>query len=140
MRVEESIDVDRPVEAVWAVVADHAQDPRWCRKVQSAERVEEGRWRLRHRPVPLRPALELAVEDLDVEPPHRLTMRETDDGSRFDVEYRIASAVGGARFTQISDFEFERLPRLLRDVFARGVRRDVRGQLRALKELVESGG
>jgi hypothetical protein len=33
--------------------------------------------------------------------------------------------------------EWKRLPRILRGTFARGVRRDVRGQLRALKRLLE---
>jgi hypothetical protein len=41
------------------------------------------------------------------------------------------------RFTQISNFEWKKLPRVLQGTLARGVRRDVRGQLRALKQHLE---
>ena len=43
----------------------------------------------------------------------------------------------GTRFTQISEFEWKKLPRALHGTFARGVRRDVRGQLEAIKRLLE---
>jgi hypothetical protein len=43
----------------------------------------------------------------------------------------------GTRFTQLSEFEWKKLPRVLHGTFARGVRRDVRGQLQALKRLLE---
>jgi hypothetical protein len=55
----------------------------------------------------------------------------------FEVEYRLEEVLEGTRFTQISDFEWKRLPKVLHGTFARGVRRDVRGQLRALKRLLE---
>jgi hypothetical protein len=38
---------------------------------------------------------------------------------------------------QISEFEWKKRPRFLHGTFARGVRRDVRGQLQALKRLLE---
>jgi uncharacterized protein YndB with AHSA1/START domain len=118
------------------LVADPANDPRWCRKVKEVARVGERRWTLTHKPVPLRPALQMSVEQLDVQPPSRLTLREEDDVSIFRVEYRLEPSATGTRFTQISEFEWKKLPRALHGTFARGVRRDVRGQLRALKRLL----
>jgi hypothetical protein len=81
--------------------------------------------------------MELALQQLDLQPPSRLTLREEDEASTFDVEYRLEPSETGTRFTQIREFEWKKLPRLLHGTFARGVRRDVRGQLRALKRLLE---
>ena len=81
--------------------------------------------------------MELTVEHLEVAPPSRLTLRQEDEASIFDVEYRLAPSEEGTRFMQISEFEWKKLPRFLHGTFARGVRRDVRGQLQALKRLLE---
>jgi uncharacterized protein YndB with AHSA1/START domain len=137
MRVEESIEIDRTPEDVWAFVADPQNDPRWCRKVKSVDPIGESRWRVLHKPVPMRPAMELVVERIEAEPPRRLTVREEDEASVFEVEYRLEEAGSGTQFTQVSEFEWKRLPKILHGTFARGVRRDLRGQLRALKGLLE---
>jgi uncharacterized protein YndB with AHSA1/START domain len=137
MRVEESVDIARPPEDVWAYVVDPANDPRWCRKVKSVRRVGDRRWEVVHRPVPLRAPMVLALEQLVLDAPSRLTMRQSDEASTFDVEYRLTPTPRGTRFTQVSEFEFKRLPRLLHGTFARGVRNDVRRQLRALERLME---
>jgi hypothetical protein len=63
----------------------------------------------------------------------RLTLREEDEASIFDVEYRLERSDTGTSFTQSSEFEWKKLPRVLHGTFARGVRRDVRAQLQALK-------
>jgi hypothetical protein len=81
--------------------------------------------------------MELELEQLDLQPPSRLTLREEDEASVFHVEYRLEPIDTGTRFTQVSEFEWKKLPRILHGTFARGVRRDVRGQLRALKSLLE---
>ena len=81
--------------------------------------------------------MELMLEQLEVQPPSRLTLREEDHASVFHVAYRLESSKMGTRFTQVSEFEWKKLPRVLHGTFARGVRRDVRGQLRALKRLLE---
>jgi uncharacterized protein YndB with AHSA1/START domain len=137
IRVEESVEIAASPDEVWAVVADPDNDPRWCRKVESVQPTADGRWTVSHKPVPLRPPIELVVEHLVVDPPRRLVLREEDEVSIFNVEYRIESGEAGTRFTQISVFEWKKLPRVLHGTFARGVRRDVRGQLQALKQLVE---
>jgi uncharacterized protein YndB with AHSA1/START domain len=137
MRVEESVEIARPREAVWDFVADPSNDPRWCSKVQAVESAGDRRWTVVHKPVPLRPAAELVLEYLEARPPERLTMREEDDASVFEVEYRLVRVGTGTRFTQVSEFEFKKLPRLLHGPFNRGVRRDIRAQLQALKLVLE---
>ena len=119
------------------MVADPLNDSRWCSKVKSVEGAGDGRWTVSHKPVPLRAAMEQTLEQLEVELPSRLTLREEDEASIFHVEYRLEPSEVGTRFTQISEFEWKKLPRVLHGTFARGVRRDVRGQLQALKRLLE---
>jgi uncharacterized protein YndB with AHSA1/START domain len=137
IRIEEHIEIARSPETVWALVADPLEDPRWCKKVKSVKVAGDNRWTVIHKPVPLRPAMELSVEHLAVERPHRLSLREEDEVSVFQVEYRLEPIDAGTRLTQMSDFEWKSLPRVLHGIFARGVRRDVRNQLRALKRLLE---
>jgi len=128
------------LQDVWELISDPANDPRWCAKVKSVQPIGPGRWKVLHKPVPLRPAVGLSLEQLELEPPARLLMRQEDDASIFTVEYRLAPSAEGTRFMQVSEFEWKTLPRILHGTFARGVRRDVRGQLRALKGALEAGG
>ena len=54
--------------------------------------------------------MELMVEHLAADPPSRLAMREEDDVSVFAVEYRLDRHGAATRFTQVSEFEWKRLP------------------------------
>lgn len=137
MRVEESIEIARSCEEVWSFVVDPMNDPKWCPKVISVQPSGPGGWLVRHRPVPLRPSLELAVKHLELDAPSRLTMREEDATSTFEVQYRLEPTSIGTRFTQVSDFQWKKLPRVLHKTFERGVRRDIQGQLHALKGVLE---
>ena len=119
-------------------MADPANDPRWCSKVKSVEAAGDSRWAVTHKPVPLRPPMELVLEQVDVKAPHRLTLRAEDEASLFHVEYRLEGIEGRTRFTQVSEVEWKRLPRVLHGTFARGTRRDMRNQLRSLKRLLEN--
>lgn len=139
VRVEASIEIRCPPELLWETVSDPRNDPRWCPKVKSVEAGADSRWRVMHKPIPLRPAVELVVEHVELEPPTRLKLREEDDASVFEVEYMLEPTDNGTRLTQVSEFEWKRLPRLLRGLAARGVERDVRTQLRELKRLFEGG-
>jgi uncharacterized membrane protein len=138
MRVAETVEIARPLDEVWAFVADHANDPQWCKKVMSVKAVAPRRWQVAHKPVPLRPAVTLMIEQLELDSPRRLRLREEDDASVFDVEYQLEHAGQGTRFTQTSDFEWKALPRFMHKAFARGVQRDVRHQLRELKRVLEA--
>jgi hypothetical protein len=122
---------------VWATVVDPLNDPCWCPKVKSVRASGEDRWTITHKPVPLRPPMEMVVEQIEAEPPQRLRLREEDEASTFDVEYRLQARGTGTRFAQISEFQWKRLPRFPHRTFEHGVRRDVRNQLRALKRLIE---
>jgi carbon monoxide dehydrogenase subunit G len=136
--VEEAIEIGRPPEAVWRFVVDPTNDTRWCRKVRSVEQSGPRRWEVVHKPVPLRPPIRLSLEQLELDMPSKITMRQEDEVSVFDVVYRLEPLHAGTRFTQVSEFEWKKLPPLVGQLFAHGVRRDIRCQLRALKRVLES--
>lgn len=88
MRVEARIAIARPPEEVWEFVVDHSNDPTWCRKVKAAEPAGGAKWKVWHKPVPLRPVALLETTHLYEDPPD-LAIREEDPSSVFDVEYRL---------------------------------------------------
>ena len=136
-RVEETIRIAQPPEKVWAVVADPGNDSRWCRTVKSVDPVGDRRWRVMHKPIPLRPPRELELKQLAAEPPRRLVLAQEDAAAFFKVEYRLEPTQTGTRFTQVSEFTWKTLPHVLHGMFGRAVGREVRAQLRALKVLLE---
>lgn len=138
MRVSETIEIKRGIEEVWDFVCDPTNDPAWCPKVRSVARAGPNRWVVNHAPIPLRPTIVLTVDQVTADAPHRLVLRQEDETSIFDVEYRLEPTPWGMRFTQISDFSWKRLPMLVQRVLAPGVRRDVRRQLRDLKRTLEA--
>lgn len=134
MRVEESIEIARPPQEVWDFVVDPTNDPRWCSKVKVVESAGPGVWKVTHKPVPWRAAIELDLRHVELDVPRRMLIREEDDVSVFEVEYRLEPSDLGTRFTQISEIEWKRLPRFLNGIFERGVRRDLQVQLRGLRD------
>jgi uncharacterized protein YndB with AHSA1/START domain len=86
MRVEEAIEIEHPMQSVWAVVADPQNDLRWCRAVKSVDPVGERRWRVMHKPIPLRPPRQLELKQLEAEAPRRLVLRQEDTAALFRVE------------------------------------------------------
>jgi uncharacterized protein YndB with AHSA1/START domain len=138
MRVEVCVEIRRSPEDVWAFVVDHGNDPWWCKKVRSVEPAGERSWSVTHKPVPLRPPMTLTVEQLEAIPPELLILREEDRASVFKVTYRLEADRLGTRFTQSSEFEWKKLPKVLHTTFARGVRRDLQRQLRDLKHVLQA--
>jgi uncharacterized protein YndB with AHSA1/START domain len=137
MRVEEAIEIAQPAQSVWATVADPQNDLRWCRAVKSVDPAGERRWRVMHKPIPLRPPRQLELKQLEAEPPRWLVLRPEDAAAVFRVEYRLEPTRTGTRFTQVSEFVWKSVPPVLHGTFGRAVRREMRGQLQALKALVE---
>jgi hypothetical protein len=137
VHVRASIEVRRPLEVVWAFVANPCNDLRWCPKVRHVEPAGDNRWKVLHQPVPLRPATPLILERVEAEPLRRMKLREEDAASIFEVEYRLGHTADGTAFTQTSTFHWKRLPRIAQRILAVGVRRDVKRQLRELKRVLE---
>jgi uncharacterized protein YndB with AHSA1/START domain len=142
MRIEKTIHISRPPEAVWEYVADARNDPRWCHKVDSVEQVAGdgpgpgAKYRVLHRPRPRKQAVELSMEVLEFDPPRRLRWREVDEDGVFDVVYELQASRGGTDFSQRDDIEWK-ISRLLYPIARASVSRDIDRQLRSLKTLLD---
>lgn len=142
MQIVRDIHIARPVEEVFAFVSEPSNDPAWCRKVLSVQQTggsgpgPGSSYRVVHRPIPLRPAREMAFTCLDWSPPHRIEWREDDRDDVLHVTYRLASDGDGTRFTQDDDARLG-APRVLHPVIRHGIGHDVSRQLHALKRLLE---
>ena len=136
MLIEREIEIARPVEDVFAFVADARNDVRWCHKVKSVARVDDDRYEVVHRPVPLRPARQMEMRRVRSEPPRLIEWLEDDGHDVFRVTYELERTSAGTRFRQRSDADVA-VPRLLQPVFRRGIERDMARQLRDLKALLE---
>jgi uncharacterized protein YndB with AHSA1/START domain len=143
VRIERSIEIDRPPADVFAVVADMRRDPEWCKRVLSCEQVEgEGpgagaRYRSVHRPQRLRKPMELDVRVEAFEPPDSMRLREQDTDGVFRVTYSLEPHAGGTRITQCSEVDLS-LPRVLHPVGRFEIGRHLKEQLAALKRLLEA--
>ena len=138
MLIEREVEIARPVEDVFAFVADPRNDPLWCRKVQSVEHVSDGRYTVVHRPVPLRPAREMDLHVVASEPPHRMETTQDDGADVFRVTYELEPAPAGTRLRQRSEASIGAVPKPLHPLWRHGIGRDVARQLRDLKKLLES--
>jgi hypothetical protein len=143
MRIEKSILIDRPLEAVWEYIADGRNDPKWCKKVISVDQVTgdvpgpDASYRVVHRPFRLEKPKELTVTVEEFNPPRRMQVREEDDDSVFDVTYELGPTGAGTRLTQRDQIEW-RIPRFQRPVARWMVGRDIENQLSTLKRVLES--
>jgi uncharacterized protein YndB with AHSA1/START domain len=143
MLIERSIEIERPADEVFDFLVDARNDVRWCHKVRSVELVSPdgpgagARYRVVHKPVPLRPAREMDYSCEAAERPHRIAWREDDGTDVIEVEYRLTPDDGGTLFEQRDEAHLG-APRLLRPVLRAGLRHDLGRQLRALRRLLEA--
>jgi uncharacterized protein YndB with AHSA1/START domain len=136
--------ISRPVEDVWAFIADARNDPRWCDKVESVDQVAgegpgpDARYRVVHRPVSLKKPKELTVIVEELTRPTRLRLREEDDDGVFNVTYELEQAGEGTRLTQHDQIEWK-IPRFQQPIARWMVSRDIANQFSALKRRLEAG-
>jgi uncharacterized membrane protein len=136
VEIVRSIEISKPVDAVFAFLADPRNDTRWCPKVRSVELVDDGRYAVVHKPVPGKPERQLEMTLVASEPPRRIEWREDDGTDVFEVTYELEDLGGRTRFTQRSVAELG-APRLMRPIYKAGIERDMARQLKELKTLLE---
>jgi uncharacterized protein YndB with AHSA1/START domain len=145
MEIERMIVIERAAQEVWDYIADPRNDPQWCDKVQSVEQLEGdgpgpgARYKVMHRPIPMRKPKELTVTVEEFEPPSRMRIREEDEDGVFDVTYELESAGDGTRLTQRDRIDWK-LPRFQQPLARRLVTRDIAHQFAALKRRLENTG
>lgn len=143
MLIERTVEIERPVQDVYDFVVDARNDPEWCPKVRSVELVGRdapgpgARYRVVHKPIPLRPAREMSFTCEAAERPSRIEWLEDDGTDTIRVTYALEpTPSGGTRMTQRDDAELG-ASRLMQPVMKRGIGADVQKQLKALKRLLE---
>jgi hypothetical protein len=142
VQIVKSTSIGCPIAVVFALVSDARNDPRWCSKVLSVVQVEGdepgpgARYRVLHKPVPLRPARQMDHSCIEWEPPNRVRWREDDGSDVILVTYELEDLGDRTKMTQRSDAELA-APRFLWPAMRMGVGHDVARQLRALRELLE---
>ncbi len=137
---EVSETIDRPVEAVWALMSDFRQMPDWMAEVEHID--IDG-------PGPPAPGLRLATrvkrsrtpletEIVSWSPPHEMALRSRQGGICATYTYRCRPAASGTRVTlQASCRADGLLWRLLHPLIATMMKRADGGQVAALKALAE---
>lgn len=144
MRIENQVEIERPVEEVFAFVSDAANDPEWCSRVISIEQTAGdgpgpgARYDCKHRPTIAPPIIrEISVEEW--RPPELVRWRQEDSNGVFSITYTLGSTPTGTRLTQTDEIEWK-VPRIAQPFAKRTVRRHMRKQMGDLKQLLESRG
>lgn len=138
-----TIDIDRPVEDVFAVVADPRNDHRWCERVSGCEAVDGGeprvgaRYAVEHRPS-LHRAHTRHIEIVELDRPRKVVSVQEDRIAHWTISYLLEpNGNGGTRLTQRDDIEW-RVTSMGRPIARRIVSRHLGDQLGTLKALLES--
>lgn len=134
IRFETGVHIDRPRDAVFAVVADPETYPRWNSAVR-AVRPREGGFRL-ERDLPSGPAENL-LEVVSATAPEEVVIRASEGPTPFTYRYRLHEADGGTDVSLAAEVELEGVPRILEPVAGRAVRRGVEENFSKLKRLLE---
>ncbi len=144
MRIEESVEIDRPPEEVFAYVADPEHLPEWSGIVQEVSKEGQGQPREGDRFTTAAKFLgrrfETPMEVVAHEPPRRHSDRST--GGPFEQEYTFIveeTEGGGTRLTQVAEGEPGGCFRLVGPLLEMAGRRQFRADLETLKDLLEAG-
>ncbi len=142
IKIEESIVVNRPIEEVFAYIADTEKMPQWAAEVVDAKKTSEG-------PVGVGTTLTVAVKVLGrrVENTHEVTMFvpnskfafKTTSGPIPSVATETVEAVeGGTRFSIVAEAEPGGFFKLAEPIVERMIQRQWGTNIVNLKELLES--
>jgi uncharacterized protein YndB with AHSA1/START domain len=144
MRIEESVEIDRPPEEVFAYVADPEHLPEWSGIVQEVRKEGQGQPQEGDRFTTAAKFLgrrfETPMEVVAHEPPRRHSDRST--GGPFEQEYTFIveeTEGGGTRLTQVAEGEPAGFFRLVGPLLEMAGRRQFRADLENLKALLEAG-
>jgi uncharacterized protein YndB with AHSA1/START domain len=142
VRLEKTIEIERPPQEVFDFVADPRNDRHWCPRVIRCEQREGdgvstgARFEALHNPTFLRTHTR-SVEILDVDPGRRVTTRQEDDIGIFNITYTLVTTPTATRLTQRDDIAWK-IVRPAHPIARLIVRRHMADQLKRLKRLLEA--
>jgi len=144
IHVHDSVVIARPVEQVFAFVADHQNLPAWTVGVKNSERLTDGPPAdgSRYRVVGsmLGRVIESSYQVTAFEPGRGFDGTMSSPAFGFTEQYRFEPDRDATRVSMTASVEPRGLFRLLGPVMAAGVRRQVRADHRRLKTVLERSG
>ncbi len=141
MLIERSVEIECPIDEVYAYVANSGNDPAWCRNVKESQLVEgtPGEPGARYRQVqgPSPSGRDLDVRLVEVRPPEHVQLQARGSGVTFDVTYELVKTPTGTELTQRSHVRFEGPRHLARPLVRLVYPMTIRQQFGDLRELLE---
>ena len=139
-RFEITVEIARPVEEVFATLADPARLPEWqssAVEVHAHGPIEPGAHFHEVRSVMGR-RLEGTTEVTEYEPPRLFSVRSATGPVRFDVRHTLEPSEGGTRVDVVAEGEATGALRLAGPMVLRTAEREFRRDFERLKELLEA--
>lgn len=140
--VEESVEIDRPVNVVFAFVADQTNAPQWQDGLLEVRRTSDGPLGVGTKHVVVRNfmgrRLELTNEYVRYEPGHEVAFTGATGPGRFDVTYRTEPVAGGTKVSCRMQMQQRGLFKLADPLVAKSLKRDFISNFQRLKEQLES--
>lgn len=134
--------IDRPVEDVFAYIANPENDPQWCPTVLETIQIagdgpgRDTRYHMAAKPGPK--TVEGTIEVVDYEPNTRFEWRGSNDAGDFHGWYTLESVNGGARVHMTSILELRGLMRFLEPVINRAGQNVAVEGFQNLKRILET--
>lgn len=145
MKIQRTVDIDRPVADVFRFIADPNNDPIWCPNVHESTQLRgDGPlvgavYEQIHEPGPAKPT-RLTVELREMDAPNHMRLKSIDELAWFDVSYHLEELSDEAtRLTQTDHTHFQGFAKLLQPVMWFAIRNGIKRQFRQLKALLEAG-
>ena len=134
--------IKRPVEEVFAFIADPTNDPRWCPPVLEAEQItgdgpgKGARYRQTVKPGPKR--LTSTMELTEYDPNRCVAWQGGNEMAQFQGRYDVEAVNGSTRITMTSNLAARGLLRLLEPLLLRASRSVAVEEFQNLKQLLEA--
>ncbi len=143
-KLEQSVVINRPIEEVFAFVADIEKSPQWMSELVEAKQTSEG-------PVgvgttfsavatPLGRRAESTQEVTEYEPSSKFAIKSTSGPVASEDEYTFESVAGGTKVTRVVNAEMAGFFKLAEPLVVRMMGRQFKTNFAHLKDLLEAQG
>ena len=142
--LEHTIEIERPIQEVFDLIADPRNDQLWCSRVNDCKQLQGtgpgagARYEIDHHPTLQRPHTR-RISTIEFERPTHVLTEQVDRVATFRIRYDLDPSATGTRLTQRDEIEWRILPPF-RPIGRWIVQRHLGEQLRSLKQLLESEG
>lgn len=143
MRIEETTNIDRPIDEVFAYLSDVERHPDWVSSVLSTTQTSDGPIglgaTLTEEAKTLGRRMQVDWEITAYEPPHTIQQRASIGPGHIVVTATLEAVDGGTKVTFVHEGETNGLLKIADPLVARTLKKQSAADLETLKTLVESG-